>query len=136
MGLFSKLKGPKAPATTKVGETSPSPPSDTITTEDAPPSPAEDDADIAPVTLSVPIDESTIVYPKGFKLGIILVAICCAVFLVALDQTILSTAIPKITDEFASIRDIGWYGSAYLLTSTAFQPVYGRIYSIFSVSDA
>jgi hypothetical protein len=72
-------------------------------------------------------------YPRGAKLIIILSALCLAVFLVALDNTIVSTAIPAITDEFKSITDIGWYGSAYLLTSTAMQPTYGRIYTIFSV---
>lgn len=79
-----------------------------------------------------PRDED-VVYPKGLKLAVILIALCCAVFLVALDQTIISTAIPKITDEFNSITDIGWYGSSYLLTTTALQPVFGRIYTIFSV---
>jgi hypothetical protein len=72
-------------------------------------------------------------YPHGIKLAIILFALCCAVFLVALDQTIISTAIPKITDDFKSIQDIGWYGSSYLLTATAFQPTYGKLYTIFSV---
>ncbi len=47
-------------------------------------------------------------YPHGMKLFIILGALCLAVFLVALDQTIISTAIPKITDHFNSIQDIGW----------------------------
>lgn len=73
-------------------------------------------------------------YPHGLKLVIILSALCLAVFLVALDNTIISTAIPKITDHFNSITDIGWYGSAYLLTATATQPTFGRIYTIFSVS--
>lgn len=45
-------------------------------------------------------------YPEGFKLWVILSALCLAVFLVALDQTIISTAIPVITDHFNSIRDI------------------------------
>lgn len=27
------------------------------------------------------------------------------------DQTIVANAIPKITDEFSSVSDIGWYGS-------------------------
>ncbi|KAJ7856681.1 major facilitator superfamily protein [Mycena olivaceomarginata] len=40
-------------------------------------------------------------------------------------------AIPRITDEFGSINDVGWYGSAYLLTTAAFQLVYGRLYCIF-----
>jgi hypothetical protein len=74
-------------------------------------------------------------YPHGLKLALILIAMCSAVFLVALDQTIIATAIPKITDEFSSIKDIGWYGSSYLLTATALQPTFGRIYTIFSVSS-
>ena len=55
-------------------------------------------------------------YPGPFKLTLIMIAVCAAVFLVALDQTIIATAIPRITDQFHSIDDIGWYGSAYLLT--------------------
>jgi hypothetical protein len=42
-------------------------------------------------------------------------------------------AIPRITDHFNSIGDIGWYGSAYFLTSTALQPTFGRVYKVFSV---
>ena len=78
--------------------------------------------------------EEDLEYPHGLKLAVILAALCLAVFLVALDQTIISTAIPKITDHFRSIQDIGWYGSSYLLTSTAMQPTFGRIYTIFGVS--
>ena len=72
-------------------------------------------------------------YPHGLKLFAIIGSLMAAVFLVALDQTIISTAIPKITDDFNSITDIGWYGSSYLLTATAFQPTYGKIYTIFSI---
>ena len=36
-------------------------------------------------------------YPTGLPLVFIIVALCLAVFLVALDQTIIATAIPKIT---------------------------------------
>ncbi|WYZ36203.1 hypothetical protein EsH8_XI_000086 [Colletotrichum jinshuiense] len=42
-----------------------------------------------------------------------------SVFLVALDQTIIATVLGAITTEFRSVRDIGWYGAAYLLTATA-----------------
>ncbi|KAF7960966.1 hypothetical protein EAE96_000636 [Botrytis aclada] len=72
-------------------------------------------------------------YPEGLKLVTIILALCLAVFLVALDQTIISTAIPKITDHFQSTGDIGWYGSSYLLTKAALQPSFGRIYSIFNI---
>ncbi|TEY31533.1 hypothetical protein BOTCAL_0795g00020 [Botryotinia calthae] len=81
----------------------------------------------------VELDGEEAVYPRGLKLVVILTALCLAVFLVALDQTIIATAIPKITDQFNSIQDIGWYGSAYLLTTTALQPTFGRIYTIFSI---
>lgn len=40
--------------------------------------------------------EEDIVYPHGLKLGLILLALCLSVFLVALDQTIIATAIPKM----------------------------------------
>ncbi|KAB8074925.1 major facilitator superfamily domain-containing protein [Aspergillus leporis] len=72
-------------------------------------------------------------YPSFAKVVIVISALYLAVFLVALDQTIIGVAIPKITDQFKSIEDIAWYGSAYFLTSTALQPSYGRIYKIFSV---
>jgi hypothetical protein len=81
----------------------------------------------------MPSDENT-VYPRGLRLVMILMALCCAVFLVALDQTIIATAIPKITDEFSSISDVGWYGSSYLLTATALQPTLGKLYRVFDVS--
>lgn len=72
-------------------------------------------------------------YPHGLKLYLLIAALCLAIFLVALDQTIIATAIPKITDRFNSISDIGWYGSAYFLTSTALQPSFGRIYKVFQI---
>jgi hypothetical protein len=54
------------------------------------------------------IDDEGPKYPQGLKLASIIVSLCLAVFLAALDQTIISTAIPKITDRFHSVDDIGW----------------------------
>ena len=48
-------------------------------------------------------------YPKSWKLFVIVAALCLAVFLVALDQTIVAVAVPKITDHFHSLNDVGWY---------------------------
>ncbi|KAL8418553.1 hypothetical protein RB594_001954 [Gaeumannomyces avenae] len=78
-------------------------------------------------------DDDDMQYPKGLKLVLIISALCLSVFLVALDQTIIAPALGAITDEFASVKDIGWYGAAYLLTSTATSLTYGRLYRIFSV---
>lgn len=54
-------------------------------------------------------------------------------FLVALDRTIIGTAIPAITNEFHSVGDIGWYGSAYQLTTAASQLVFGRVYKFYNI---
>jgi len=73
-----------------------------------------------------PVDDDNIVYPSGMKLAIISIALSLSVFLVALDNTIIATAIPKITDHFKALGDVGWYGSAYLLTTCALQLFFGR----------
>jgi MFS family permease len=45
---------------------------------------------------------------------------------------IVAVAVPAITNEFNSIEDIGWYGSAYMLTGACFTPIFGRLYQIYS----
>ncbi|KAH8592475.1 putative major facilitator superfamily transporter [Bisporella sp. PMI_857] len=77
--------------------------------------------------------EIDIVYPSGSKLILLTFGLCMATFVVALDNTIIATAIPKITTVFNSLGDVGWYGSSYLLTTTALQPSFGRIYTYFDV---
>ena len=88
-------------------------------------------------TVSVPgvgdISEDDITYPSGFKLAIIVVSLCISIFLMALDNTIIATAIPRITDYFKALNDVGWYGSAYLLTTCAFQLLFGKLYTYFSI---
>ena len=72
-------------------------------------------------------------YPSTKKLAVIMVAIYLAMFLVALDRTIIATAIPQITNDFNSLADVGWYGSAYLLTFCAFQLFFGRVYTFYNI---
>ncbi|KAF9087933.1 hypothetical protein BGX23_007738 [Mortierella sp. AD031] len=67
--------------------------------------------------------------PRQFLLVMIALALC--VFLSSLDQIIVSTSIPMITQEYNSLNDIAWLGTAYMMTSTAFQPLYGKISDIF-----
>ncbi|KAE8311181.1 MFS general substrate transporter [Aspergillus transmontanensis] len=52
-------------------------------------------------------------------------------FLVALDVTIIATAIPSILSAFRTTGDIGWYGAAYSLTLCSLQPVIGKCASLF-----
>lgn len=48
------------------------------------------------------------------------------------DNTILSTAVPKITEQFHSLGDISWYASAYLLTTCAVTLPFGKVYTYYS----
>ncbi|KAK7946093.1 uncharacterized protein PG986_010414 [Apiospora aurea] len=74
------------------------------------------------------------IHVTGIRFVLLLLAIYISIFLIALDQLIVSTAIPNITDEFQSLGDIGWYGSAYLLTSCSFQLMFGKIYTFYPVT--
>lgn len=86
-----------------------------------------------PSTYSIAKEDDDNEYPSGIKLYLVILSLCIAVFLVALDQTIIAPALGAITGEYSSVKDIGWYGSSYLLTSTALQPLYGKVYRIFDI---
>ncbi|OAF62476.2 hypothetical protein VC83_00677 [Pseudogymnoascus destructans] len=45
---------------------------------------------------------------------------------------IIATAIPKITDEFRSLSDVGWYASAFMLAGSAPILLFGKIYTFYS----
>lgn len=112
------------------------------------------DIDTAGENLAVAeIPDDGIVYPSPWSFALLMVGICAACFTVALDRTIVATAIPRISDHFHSPEDVGWYGSAYLLVSSiprsihragttlfirlqtacAFQPLFGRVFAHFSL---
>ncbi|KAH8645748.1 major facilitator superfamily-domain-containing protein [Xylariales sp. PMI_506] len=72
-------------------------------------------------------------YVYGIKRWLITVSVTLVTFLTLLDTTIIVTAIPKITTDFSSLSDVGWYGSAYLIASCSLQPVTGKMFSTLSV---
>ncbi|KAL4972120.1 major facilitator superfamily domain-containing protein [Aspergillus desertorum] len=69
---------------------------------------------------------------EGWKLVSVLSGVTLVSFLMLLDTSIISTAIPVITRDFNSLVDVGWYGSAYQLASAALQPLSGKVYENFS----
>lgn len=88
-------------------------------------------------------------YPPTARLMPILIGLCFQSFCIALvsisnrpddmartdrvqDNTILATAIPKITEQFNSLEDLSWYASAYLLTTCAVTLPFGKIYTYCS----
>ncbi|KAF3893026.1 MFS gliotoxin efflux transporter GliA [Trichophyton interdigitale] len=70
-------------------------------------------------------------YTRGWRLAALVIALGFAIFLVAIDMTIISTAIPSISSEFKSIASNGWYGSAFFLTNAAMQAPCGKLYQFF-----
>jgi MFS family permease len=54
-----------------------------------------------------------------------------AAFLAALNQTIIATALPTIGRHFADFENLSWVVTAYLLTSTAVAPLYGKLSDIW-----
>ena len=62
---------------------------------------------------------------------IALAAVMIVLFLSALDQTIVSTAMPRIISELRGLDRIAWVGTAYLLSSTVVVPIYGKLGDIY-----
>jgi EmrB/QacA subfamily drug resistance transporter len=61
----------------------------------------------------------------------IVVGIMLAMFLAALNQTIVATAMPTIGRQFDDFENLSWIVTAYLLTSTAVAPLYGKLSDIY-----
>lgn len=63
---------------------------------------------------------------------ILMLALCMAVFLAALDAVIITTALPTISREVgASDSGFAWIGAAYLLANAASVPFWGKVSDIF-----
>jgi len=61
------------------------------------------------------------------EIMIILYALMLAMLLAALDQTIVSTALPKIVQDLHGLNKLSWVATSYLLTSAIVTPLYGKI---------
>ncbi len=61
----------------------------------------------------------------------IMVAIMLGLFLAALDQTIVGTALPRIVTDLAGNNLYTWVVTVYLLASTVTVPVYGKLSDVY-----
>src|SRR3979411_2481744 len=61
----------------------------------------------------------------------ILMSLMLTMFLAALDQTIVATALPTIGRQFQDVSNLSWVITAYLLASTAVAPVFGTLADIY-----
>lgn len=62
---------------------------------------------------------------------IIMISVMAALFLVALDQTIIATALGKIVEEFNAFDSLSWVVTAYLITTTITVPIAGKLSDLF-----
>ncbi len=62
---------------------------------------------------------------------VVLVGVMIGVFLSALDQTIVATALPRIAAEFHGVDQLSWVVAAYLLALTASTPIYGKLSDLY-----
>ena len=72
-------------------------------------------------------------YPTGAKFWLIILTVGAVLILTCIDMNIVATAVPSITDHFHTVADVGWYSSAFRLCVCAFQFVFGKAYTLFSV---
>ncbi|KAG2078130.1 MFS general substrate transporter [Suillus decipiens] len=69
------------------------------------------------------------IVPKN-RIGIVFFGLMCCVFLAALDQTIVATALPTIVADLGGGNDYSWVGSAYMLACASLGPLYGKLSDI------
>jgi EmrB/QacA subfamily drug resistance transporter len=79
---------------------------------------------------AVPLDEAPVSLPHPVRLRI-LGAVLIGIFLAALDQTVVGTALPRIVTDLSGNDLYTWAITAYLLTATISGPLYGKLSDLF-----
>ena len=65
------------------------------------------------------------------RVRLIFGALLLVLLLAALDQTIVSTALPTIVGDLGGIEHLSWVVTAYLLASTIVGPLYGKLGDLY-----
>ncbi|MDR3584472.1 MAG: MFS transporter, partial [Desulfosporosinus sp.] len=59
------------------------------------------------------------------------IAMLVSILLVAIDTTIITTAMPHIVQQLGSLNLLSWVFAIYLLTSSVTTPIYGKLADLF-----
>lgn len=62
---------------------------------------------------------------------VVMVSVMASLFLVALDQTIIATALGRIVEEFHAFDSLSWIVTSYLITTTITVPIAGKLSDLF-----
>ncbi len=65
------------------------------------------------------------------QIVLVMVGVMSGMLLAALDQSIVGTALPRITSELGGLDKLSWVVTAYLLTATATTPLWGKISDLY-----
>lgn len=74
---------------------------------------------------------NTLLHMSGRQKVTVMIAVMLGMFLAALDQTIVATALPRIVSDFNALGHLSWVLTAYMLTSTIVVPIYGRLSDLY-----
>src|SRR5438309_10722176 len=64
---------------------------------------------------------------EGQSVLVVFAGLMLVLLMAALDQTIVSTALPTIVGDLGGLNHISWVVTAYLLAQTAVTPIYGKL---------
>jgi len=70
-------------------------------------------------------------YLSHQQIIVVLIGLMAGMLLAALDQSIVGTALPRIVSELGGLDRLSWVVTAYLLTSTAVTPLWGKISDLY-----
>jgi EmrB/QacA subfamily drug resistance transporter len=70
-------------------------------------------------------------YLSHRQILVVLVGLMAGMFLAALDMSIVGTALPQIVSDLGGLNHLSWVVTAYLLTSTASTPLWGKISDLY-----
>lgn len=80
---------------------------------------------------SAPPADDAPTYLSHRQIQIVLIGLMAGMFLAALDQSIVATALPRIVSDLGGLDHLSWVVTAYLLTSTASTPLWGKISDLY-----
>ena len=84
------------------------------------------------MTDTAPVAAAPAADPEGHSaVRIVIAAVATLLLLAALDQTIVSTALPTIVADLGGLEHLSWVVTAYILASTIVAPLYGKLGDLY-----
>ena len=76
---------------------------------------------------------SPVQYLQGVRPVAVITCLYFATFLAAIDTSMITASVPKISADLHSLDSVSWISAGYTLSMAAFQPAFGKLYTFFKV---